>query len=260
MSRLPNLGNGSNGSHRCWNAVDIDLGVDFTIGVLLRAIARDMTGLAALITGLAGSVERTAVGSSAITRDMSQLATGVALHGLSLTVTSKVVGTTALVARGRAGTAGEATTAAKTATIAASGDGWPTTANSSGSNGVGACALHQKVSTVIKTARQMSPLEQPESAITYSQVTRLATVVASTAGAGTAQAESRAVSLDVAKTLAVVTLLGLGAARKRAAIGLVARLLAVVTEALSGRADLSVVANIATLIASTSRERRHLDR
>lgn len=62
--------------------------------------------------------------------------------------------------------------------------------------------------------------------MTYSKVTRLATVVAPAAGASTAQAESRAVSLNVAKTLAVVALLGFGGTGKRAAIGLVARLLA----------------------------------
>jgi hypothetical protein len=108
-------------------------------------------------------------------------------------------------------------------------------------------------------------------------VAGLATVVAATAGASTAQAEGRAVSLDVAKTLAVIALLSLGGAGKRAAVGLMAGLLAcfisvslclvismaeewsltVVAKALSGRADLSVVANIATLVACATRERRH---
>jgi hypothetical protein len=108
-------------------------------------------------------------------------------------------------------------------------------------------------------------------------VAGLATVVAATAGASTAQAEGRAVSLDVAKTLAVVALLSLGGAGKRAAVGLMAGLLAcfyisqplschstaeelshtVVAKALSRRADLGVVANIATLVARATRERRH---
>lgn len=62
---------------------------------------------------------------------------------------------------------------------------------------------------------------------TYSQVAGLAAVVAATtSGTTTAQTESRAVSLDVAKTLAVVALLGLGGAGKRAGVGLVAGLLA----------------------------------
>lgn len=59
-------------------------------------------------------------------------------------------------------------------------------------------------------------------AITYSKVAGLATVVAAAAGASTAQAEGRAVSLDVTKTLAVVALLGLSGSGKRATVGLVA--------------------------------------
>lgn len=50
----------------------------------------------------------------------------------------------------------------------------------------------------------------------------LTAVVAATAGGSAAQTESRAVGLDVAQSLAVVALLGLGRARKRAAVGLVA--------------------------------------
>jgi ABC-type sulfate/molybdate transport systems ATPase subunit len=90
-------------------------------------------------------------------------------------------------------------------------------------------------------------------------VTGLATVVASTAGTGAAEAESRAVSLDMAETLAVIALLGLGGSGKRTSVGLVAGLLAVVAETLSRRANLSIVANIATLVTSTSRERRHCE-
>ncbi|KAH7375388.1 hypothetical protein B0T11DRAFT_270257 [Plectosphaerella cucumerina] len=86
----------------------------------------------------------------------------------------------------------------------------------------------------------------------------LAAVVAAAAGAGAAQAEGRAVSLDMAQTLAVVALLGLGGTGQRAAVGLVAGLLAVVAEALSGGADLGVVTNVATLVAGTARKRRHL--
>ena len=61
---------------------------------------------------------------------------------------------------------------------------------------------------------------------THSQVTGLAAVIASTTGASAAQTESRAVSLNVAETLAMVALLGFSGTRERAAIGLVARLLA----------------------------------
>lgn len=53
-------------------------------------------------------------------------------------------------------------------------------------------------------------------------MTGLTTVVASTAGTGAAQTEGRAVSLDVAETLAVIALLSLGGSGKRASVGLVA--------------------------------------
>lgn len=56
----------------------------------------------------------------------------------------------------------------------------------------------------------------------YSKVTGLAAVVAAAAGASAAQTESRAVSLDVAQTLAVVALLSLGGTGERAAVGFVA--------------------------------------
>lgn len=54
----------------------------------------------------------------------------------------------------------------------------------------------------------------------------LATVIAAAASGSTGQAEGRAISLDVAKALAVVALLGISRARQGAAVGLVARLLA----------------------------------
>lgn len=57
---------------------------------------------------------------------------------------------------------------------------------------------------------------------TYSKVTGLAAVVAASTGAGTAQAEGRAVSLNMTKTLAVVALLSFGGTGERAAVGLVA--------------------------------------
>lgn len=219
----------SNGRSR--NAADINLlrNLANTGSVLLRAVTRDVSSLTALIASLASSVERTAVRSSTIPRDVTELAAGIALHGLSLAITSKVVGTTTLVASGRARTTGETTTAVTT--------GEATTTH-------GSTTAHSRTNRVGAGA---------------SKVTGLATVVAAAAGAGTAQAEGRAVSLDVTKTLAVVALLGLSGSGKRASVGLVARLLAVVAETLSRRADLSVVANIATLVASTSRERRHFE-
>ena len=62
--------------------------------------------------------------------------------------------------------------------------------------------------------------------MTYGKVTRLAARVAAAVGGTTADAEGRAVSLNVAEALAVVALLGLGGTGQGAAVGLVAGLLA----------------------------------
>jgi hypothetical protein len=152
-----------------------------------------VAGLAALVAGLAGGVERTTVGGGAVARNVAKLAAGIALHGLSLAVTGKVVGATALVASRRARAASEAATTAKGARVAATAHG-SATAHRAGVHGVGASA---------------------------SKVAGLATVVAAAAGASATQAESGAVSLHVAESLAVVALLGLGGTGKRAAVGLV---------------------------------------
>jgi hypothetical protein len=227
------LSHGSDRSNRgSRNAANVNLRRDLanTRGVLLRAVAGDVSSLTALVAGLSSGVERATVGSSAVSGDVTELAAGVALHSLSLAVTSKVVGTTALVASGRARTTSKPTSAV--ATGEATTAHGSTTAHGARANGVRASA---------------------------SKVTGLATVIATTAGTSTAQAEGRAVGLDVAKTLAVVALLGLSGSGKRASVGLVARLLAVVAEALGRGANLSVMANIATLVASTSRERRHFE-
>lgn len=77
-----------------------------------------MTGLTALVAGLAGRVEGPAVGSSAVPRDVAELAAGVALHGLRLAVAREMVGAAALVASRRPGTAGEPATAESEAATA----------------------------------------------------------------------------------------------------------------------------------------------
>lgn len=105
----------------------------------------------------------------------TQLAAGIALHGLSLAIPGKVVGTTALVAGGRSRTASE-TSPEASAVPTPRGSG----STSHTSTGVGAVA---------------------------GQVTGQATAVAASAGASSAQTKGRAVSLDVSKTLAVVALL-----------------------------------------------------
>jgi hypothetical protein len=109
-------------------------------------VARDVAGLGTLVADLAGGAEGAAVGGSAVTGDVPELAAGVALHGLSLAVASEVVGTTALVAGGGAGvaleTTTEATLEAATASAASGGTSRGTSA-SAGGGGVGAVALRE---------------------------------------------------------------------------------------------------------------------
>ena len=145
MSRV-NLSNGSNGSNWRRDVVDVDLSVDLTVGVLLRAVARDVAGFTTLIACLAGRVEGATVRSSAVAGDVAKLSASIALHGLSLAVAGKVVGTTALVARGRAGAAGKASTTTETAAVAATRDG-ATATHGTGTDGVGARTLGGEVST-----------------------------------------------------------------------------------------------------------------
>jgi hypothetical protein len=105
---------------------------------------------------------------------LTQLAAGVALHGLGLAVAGKVVGSTTLVASSRASTASEAATESPSVT---------TTGSTSS-------ATHSRVRAVA------------------GKVASDTAAVAASAGAGSAQAQSWAVSLDVSETLAVVALLG----------------------------------------------------
>jgi hypothetical protein len=97
--------------------------------VLLTTFAGDMASLATAVASLASSVERTSIRSSALARDMSELAACVTLHGLCLAVASEVVGTTTLVASSRTRTTSE--TAAETATRT----GGTATETSSGTRG-----------------------------------------------------------------------------------------------------------------------------
>jgi hypothetical protein len=85
-----------------------------------------VTSLAAAVASLASGVQWAAIGSGAVTGDVTKLAAGVALLGLSLAVTGKVVGSTALVAHGsttaKASTGtGEATTRSTSTTADGSG-------------------------------------------------------------------------------------------------------------------------------------------
>lgn len=116
-----------------------------------------MTRLAASVASFARSVEWAAVRSSAVTRDVAELATGVALHSLSLAVSCEVVRSTALVTSGWTRATSKAAPKASIATTSRSSSA----SHSSGGTGVRAVA---------------------------SQVAGETTTVAASAGAGSAQA------------------------------------------------------------------------
>ena len=142
---LNNRGNGRDGGSSETGAGVVNVQVvllDLAVGVgLVGAVTRDVAGLAALVAGLAGSVERAAVGSGAITGDVAELAAGVALHGLSLAIAGEMVGSAALVAGGGTSTANEATTAETTEATTANGGA---TRGHAASRGVGAGALWEE--------------------------------------------------------------------------------------------------------------------
>lgn len=94
-----------------------------------------MTSFTTLVASLASSVERTTVGSSAVSGDVTELAASVALHSLSLTcktelamlqlsassnkhtIARKMVRSAALVASSRAGSTSKSTTWNETSSI-----------------------------------------------------------------------------------------------------------------------------------------------
>lgn len=194
------------------NAANVNFGGDLAVGVLLGAVARDVAGLAALVAGLAGRIQGSAVGRGAIARDVAELPAGITLHGLRLAVASKVIGSSALVAGGRARTTSEATSSAKGAGVAAAAAHGGSTAHGR-TNRVGASTLEIALGREIKR-------ERVGWGTTNRKVAGLSAVVAPSAGASAAQAQRRAVSLDVPKSLAVVALLGFGSARERATVRL----------------------------------------
>lgn len=194
VSRLSNSGRRSNGRrNRGSSRGSSRVAVDFSLG----AVPRNVAGFAAAVAGLAGSVEWAAVRSGAVTGNVSELATGVALHGLSLAITGEVVRSATLVASSRASAASEA---APEASITATGS-----ASTAAHSWVGAVA---------------------------GKVASDTAAVAASAGTSSAQSQRRAVSLDVSEALAVIALLRLGGAGVWASVGLVSWLLAVVAEPL----------------------------
>lgn len=180
----------------------------------LGAVTRDVAGLTALVARLAGRVERPTVRGGAVARDVAELAASIALHRLRLAVASEVVRATALVARRRTRAGESAPPGAEAATTDD-----PTSADT-GNRGVGAVTLKQRQLVPCRIHLPMMGRK------THSQVAHGIAVVASVAGAGAAQAESRALGLNVPETLAVIALLRLCGARHRALVRFVVRLLA----------------------------------
>ena len=192
-------GHGRSGSGSRSRSVHSRLGSS-SIGVG-RAVTGNVTGLGTLVADLTRGAERAAIRSGAVSRDVAELAACVALHGLSLAVTGKVVGATTLVAGSSAGVTAKAAAEALEATAGGGG------AASTGSSRVAAVALQ-----ILVNNGSFQDIYRPNS--TYSKVTGLAAVVAAAIGT-TVQAESGAVSLDMAKTLAVVALLRWGRRQQR---------------------------------------------
>ena len=181
-----------------WVALDIHSHWD-SLG--LRAVTGDVASLAALVAGLACSVERAAIWCGAVTADVAELAACEALQCLSLAIPSKVVALTALVAGGWARALLESST-------------W-------------------SESTLESTARgECSATNSWCCAAVTGEMAWETTGVATTSGSS--KAKGWAVGLDVSNARARVALLCLSGAWERAAVRFVSRLLAVVAETLSG--------------------------
>jgi len=113
-------------------------------GTFVGALARNVARVAAAVASLTRRVQRSAVGRGTIARDVTELATGVALHGLGLAIAGVVIGASALVAGSRASRSTESPSrvAAITTTDARSA---PTETGSV--RGVGAVALEDESET-----------------------------------------------------------------------------------------------------------------
>jgi hypothetical protein len=111
------------GSCWCWNHRSSLIGSwSNTVRLDLRAVLGDVTNFTATVAGFASfAVQWSAVRCSAVARDMSEFATGVAFHCLCLAIASIVVWSTTLVAGGSSRNTTEAPTASEswTTTISA---------------------------------------------------------------------------------------------------------------------------------------------
>lgn len=164
-----------NRSNWCnWSQTKVDgVSSDLTVSSLGWAVTRDVSSLTALVASFASSVERSTIRSSAVSGDMTELATGVAFHCLGLAISGKVIWPTALVAGCRARSTSKATTRSKSTTESTT-RGTNTTAstwNRAWASWAWACA---------------------------SQMSWEAAVVASATGSSPTETKSWAVSLNVA--------------------------------------------------------------
>lgn len=212
------------GWHLLGRSIDIHSPADWSSVLGLWAVAGDVSGLTALVAGLASSAEWSTVWRSAVAGNVTELAAGEALQGLGLAVSGEVVALTALVAGGWAWSTLESPAWSKSSLESTA---WSESSTASSWWG---SAVAGKMS--LKAAR-----------------------VAASSGSG--EAESWAISLDVSNAGARVALLGLGGAWQWASIGLVSWLLAVVAETLSGGALVGGVADLTTFVAGAAGEGGH---
>lgn len=212
----------------CWHllgrSINIHSAADWSSVLGLWAVAGDVSGLTALVAGLASSAEWSTVWRSAVAGDVTELATGEALQSLSLAVSGEVVALTALVAGGWA---------------------WSTLKSSAWSKS----SLESTAWSEGSTASSWWG-----SAVAGKMSLKAARVAASS---GSGKTECWAIGLNVSNAGARVALLGLGGTWQWASVGLVSWLLAVVAETLSGGALVGSVTDLATFVAGAAGEGGH---
>jgi len=81
-----------------------------------RRMSLHVTRFSTLVASLASNIERSSVWRAAVPGDVTKFATSIALHRLGLAIAGKMVGSSALVASSRTGSASKSTTRSKSAT------------------------------------------------------------------------------------------------------------------------------------------------
>jgi len=199
-----------------------------------------MASLAAAVARLDGLVglfaARAAAGLRAVARDVAKLAAAVALDGVGLAVARKVVVAAALVAHDSASTAKVAApVAASTATSTAAAATTTTTPAS------------ERRRASFRVALRAVASEMACASAGVASATATAASATGFAAAAFASLVVGAICLEMADAATRVALLGVVAARLGTVGRFVARLLAVVAQAIIFGAAIGKVANIATL-------------